>query len=434
MPRVRRYTVPVVVVLVLSGLAGLIVFKMREQQARAITRPTREVQVGVIRPDRRDLEVTLGYTGDILPNRQTPIFAKSTGYIRAIHADRGQHVKAGQVLAEIEPTELEAALDQARATVAAAEAQLQVARSNLESARANLLNQQALLARAQAVLANDARQAARLAELFGKGLVAAAERDNARTAHESSQAAVRAQEAQVEVARVQIETAASQSRLAETQVEQQRAGLRMAQMRLNDTRVLAPFSGYVAQRSLDVGASVSSQAAATSNSSVAILVLQDIDPVKVQVEIPERDVPRVRPGSVVRLATDAYPGRRFSGSLARIVHSLDPRTRTMGVEVDIPNSEQLLKPGMYARVELVLEVRRGALMVPLEVLTGSEGRPAVLVVRDGKVVRVPVELGPTDGPVVQLTKGPSAEDQVILQGKELVRDGQGVKAVPAVSY
>jgi membrane fusion protein (multidrug efflux system) len=106
----------------------------------------------------------------------------------------------------------------------------------------------------------------------------------------------------------------------------------------------------------------------------------------------------------------------------------------MGVEVDIPNSEQLLKPGMYARVELVLEVRRGALMVPLEVLTGSEGRPAVLVVRDGKVVRVPVELGPTDGPVVQLTKGPSAEDQVILQGKELVRDGQGVKAVPAVSY
>jgi membrane fusion protein (multidrug efflux system) len=430
----RRHRVSLVLLLLAGVVAALVVLRVREQQARAVPRGPREIQVGVTRPEQRDLDVILSYTGDVLPNRQTPIFAKTSGYIRAIYADRGQAVRTGQLLVEIEPTEMETALDQTRAAVASAQAALQVARSNLEAARANLLNQQALLSRAQAVLANDQRQAERMAELFGKGLVSAQDRDNARTAFESSQAAVRAQEAQVRVAHVQIATTESQVHLAETQVEQQRAAQRMAQMRLDDTRIVAPFDGYVAQRILEVGAAVSAQAAATSNASVAILTIQDIDPVKVQIEIPERDVPRVRSGNIVRLATDAYPDRRFVGTVARVVHALDPRTRTMGVEVDIANPERLLKPGMYARVDLVLETRRGALLVPLEVLTGIDNRPSVLVVRNGRVATVPVELGPTSGSSVQIVKGLAPDDQVILHGKDLVRDGQTVRAVPAKSY
>ena len=431
---VRRYRVGLVLCALLGVVAVLVLLRLREQQARAVPRATREIQVGVIRPERRALEVLLSFTGDVYPNRQTAIFAKTSGYIRAIHAERGDFVKAGALLVEIEPTEAETALDQSRAAMATAEAGLQVARTNLESTRANLLNQQALLARAQAVLANDRRQAERLTELYTKGLVSAQDRDNARTAYEASQAVVRAQEAQVEVARVQITTTESQVRLAETQVGQQKAGERMAQMRLDDTRVVAPFAGFVAEKRLEVGASVSSQAAATSNASIAILTLQDIDPAKVQVEVPERDVARIRPGNVVRVTSDAYPGRRFSGRVARIVHALDPRTRTMGIEVDIPNPENLLKPGMYAHIDLVVEVRSDALMVPLEVLTGAEGQPTVMVVRDGKVAAATVELGPTDGPQVQVVKGLAPDAQVIFQGKELVRDGMTVKAVPAKVY
>src|SRR5262249_42830253 len=187
----------------------------------------------------------------------------------------------------------------------------------------------------------------------------------------------------------QIETSQSQVRLAETQVEQQRAGLRMAQMHVDDTRITAPFSGYVSQRALEVGAAVSNQAAATSNASVAILVVQDIDPVKVQVEVPERDAPRVRNGNSVRLTTDAYPGRTFTGTVARIVHALDPRTRTMGVEIEIPNPERLLKPGMYARVQVVLEVLRGVLVVPLEAVLGARGRPALRARRGAQVGKLP---------------------------------------------
>jgi RND family efflux transporter MFP subunit len=431
---VRRHRVTLVLLVLLGVVAALVVLRLREQQARAVPRASREIQVGVVQPERRALEVTLSFTGDVFPNRQTAIFSKTSGYIRAIHAERGQFVTAGTLLVEIEPTEAETALEQSRASIATAEAGHQVARSNLESARANLLNQQALLARAQAVLANDRRQADRLAELYAKGLVSAQDRDNARTAYEASQAGVRAQEAQVEASRVQIATTESQVHLAETQVVQQRAGQRMAQMRLDDTRVMAPFSGFVAEKRLEVGAAVSSQAAATSNASIAILTLHDIDPVKVQVEVPERDVSRIRPGNVVRVTSDAYPGRRFSGRVARVVHALDPRTRTMGIEVDIPNPENLLKPGMYARIDLVVEVRPDALLLPLEVLTGTEGQPTVLVVRDGKVSSTVVELGPTDGPRVQVVKGLGPDAQVIFQGKELVRDGMAVKAVPAKAY
>ncbi len=431
---VRRHRVTLVLVALLGVMAALVVLRLREQQARAVGRGPREIVVGVAPPERRDLEVTLSYTGDILPNRQTPIFSKTSGYIREILADRGDFVKAGQLLVVVEPTEMENALDQQRAALATSQASLQVARTNLEGARANLLNQQAILTRTQAVLANDQRQSQRMTELFAKGLVSAQDRDNARTTYEASVAAVRAQDAQVQVAKSQIETTDSQVRLAESQVEQQRSGLRMAQMRVDDTRMTAPFSGYVSQRLLEVGAAVSNQAAATSNASVAILVLQEINPVKIQIEVPEREVARVKAGSGVRLTTDAYPDRKFTGEVARVVHALDPRTRTMGVEVDIPNPGDLLKPGMYGRVQLLLGVQKDALLVPLEALGGTEGRPSVLVVRAGKVVAVPVQLGSADGPRVQIAQGLAADDQVILQGRELVRDGQAVKAVPAKAY
>lgn len=434
MTPLRRYRVPIVLAVMLAVIVLLVFFRLREQQARAVGRGPREIVVGVAPPEQRDIEVKLLYTGDILPDRQTSIFSKVSGYIRAINVDRGDFVKAGQLLVVVEPTEMENALDQQKAALASAQAALLVARTNLEGARANLLNQQANLTRAQAVLANDQRQADRMTELFAKGLVSAQDRDNARTAFESSAAGLKAQEAQVQVARSQIATSQSQVGLAESQVEQQQSGMRMAQMRVDDTRINAPFAGYISQRSLDIGAAVSSQAAATSNSSVAILVVQAIDAVKVQIEVPEREVPRVKAGNGVRLTTDAYPERIFTGAVARVVHTLDPRTRTMGIEIDVPNPGHLLKPGMYGRVELLLELIKGALVVPLEAVGGVEGRASIMIVRDGKVAVQPVRVGVADGPRLQIVQGLASTDQVIMQGRDLVRDGQAVKAVPAKSY
>ncbi len=435
METLKRHRVTVVLVALGVILAALIFWRLRgEEQARALPRRSSEPLVGTIQPLKKDLEVKLSYTADILPNKEAAIYSRVSGYIQRITADRGDFVTAGRLLVEIEHSDLEASAEQARAALASSQASLKVAQSNLESTRANLANYQANFIKAQAVLANDSRQYERMRSLQSQGIVSAVELDNARTVYESSQASLRAAEAQVEVARAQIGTAESQVRLAAAQVSQQEAALRLALSNLANAKILAPFSGYVAQRNLDVGAAVSAQAAATSNSSVPILVVQEIESVKVRVETAEREIGKVKIGDPVRCAVDAFPGQIFTGTVSRIVSALDPRTRTNAVEVNITNPGRRLKPGMYARVEIVTETRKQTLLLPIEALKMDEARPAALVVRDGVVATVPVELGVQDGTMVEVVRGLTGSDAVILQGKELVKDGQKVRAVPARQY
>jgi RND family efflux transporter MFP subunit len=431
MQLVRRYSVRLTLLALFVLLGILVLYRIKDQQARAVTRARPDVVVGTVLPERRDMEIKLAFTADILPAQQAAIFSKVSGYIRRIHAERGDFVKAGQVLAEIDDLELQAAVDQARAALQTGEAGFEVARSTLEGNRANLENQRANLTKARAVADNDARQAERMKKLFERGLVAATDFENARTTAESSRASVQAADAQLRVAEVQITTAQSQVRLAQAQIQSYRAALQLAETNLGNTRLLAPFSGYVSQRNLDPGAAVSAQSAGTNTASVGILTVQDIATVKVQIEVPERNIARVTVGSPVRLTVDPYQGETFAGKVARVVHNLDPRTRTMGIEVEIPNPGGRLKPGMFARVEVLVETRHRALTIPSEAVRLGEAQPTVMTVRDGVVEAVSVELGAADTRGVQVLKGLSDKDQVILQGKDLVKARQRVRTVPA---
>ncbi|MBI4562765.1 MAG: efflux RND transporter periplasmic adaptor subunit, partial [Candidatus Rokubacteria bacterium] len=240
-----------------------------------------------------------------------------------------------------------------------------------------------------------------------------------------------AAEAQLGVARSQVETQESQVHLARAQIDRERAALKIAQTNLDNARITAPFVGYISQRNLDPGAAVNAQAAGTSTSSVGILILQNIDIVKVQVEVQERDISLVGVGSTARVLVDAYPGKVFSAGATRAVHALDPRTRTMGVEMEIQNPNHLLKPGMYARVELLVTTHPGALLVPGEAVRFEDGTPVLYLVQDGTVVRRPVAVGVAEGTLVEITHGLSGDEPVIVEGKELVRDGQKVHAVDA---
>ena len=289
----RRYRLGVVVAVLLLIGGGGALFWTRTQQARGATRTRPDPLVSVVAPQRRDIEVKLSFTADILPIKQAAIFSKVSGYIRKIYVERGDLVKDGQLLVEIDDLELKASAEQALAAHGSAEAGLEVARSTLEGQKANLENQRANLAKARAVAANDTRQAERMKTLFEKGMVAAVEWDNARTNADSSRASTDAAEAQLRLAEVQITTQQSQVRLAQAQVATYRAAFSLAQTNLANTRLLAPFAGYVAQRNLDQGAAVSAQSSGTTNTSVGILLIQDISSVKVQIEVPERDIARV---------------------------------------------------------------------------------------------------------------------------------------------
>jgi RND family efflux transporter MFP subunit len=421
-----------VALVVLAVVLGILVFyRLKDQQARAVQRPRGDTLVGVVTPARKDLEIRFGTTADILANQQAAIFSKVSGYIRRIHVDRGDFVREGQLLVEIDDQELQAQLQHARAGLLTGQASHQMARSTLDGNRANLENQRANLLKARAVADNDARQADRMKALFERGLVSATDWENARTTAEASRAQLQASEAQLRVAESQILAAESQVRLAEAQIETYRAALDLAQSNLANTRLMAPFAGYVSQRNLDAGAAVSAGSSGTNTSSLGILVVQDIRSVKVQVEVPERQIARVVAGVPVRLSVDPYTGQQFRGTVTRIVHALDPRSRTMGVEVDIPNGDGRLKPGMFARVELVVDRRPATLALPVEALRVGDGKPSVVVVRGGAAEFVSVELGVTDGGWVEITKGVGEQDSVIVQGKDLVKAGQKVQAVPA---
>ena len=418
-----------VVLLVLGVVVVLLVgWRVKKQQAAAVPRRQVEIVVGVVKPLRKDLELKIAYSADVIPNRQVAIFSKVSGYIKRLGADLGDYVRAGQLLVEVDALELNAAVEQAHAAVGTAEANLQVAESLLVAARANTVNQEANLVRARAVADNDTRNAQRLEDLHGRGLISQMDRDNARTNAESSRAALAAAEAQLAVARSQIETQRSQVALARANIERERATLKIAQTNLDNTRITAPFPGWISARNLHPGAAVSSQAAGTSNSSVGILMLQDLDPVKVTVEIEARHIALVRVGSVARVTVDAYPGRTFEARAVRIMQALDPRARTLGVEMEIPNRDLLLKPGLYARVELITGHHPNALLVPSEAIATEGETTAVFVVQNGIVSRRPVTTGAGEGTLVEILKGLTGDELVIVEGKELTREGLRVRA------
>jgi RND family efflux transporter MFP subunit len=422
--RVALVLVALAVVVVVS-----VVYRIKKQQAAAVPRRAIEVVVGVVTPLRRDLDVKLAYTADVLPNKQVAIFPKVSGYIKRLGAEPGDFVREGQFLVEIEAPELSAAVEQSRAAVATAEANLNVARSTLEATRANAANQEANLLKARAVAVNDGRNAARLEDLHGRGLISAMDRDNARTNADSSQASLKAAEAQLAASLSQVKTQESQVVLASSSVEGAQASLKISQTNLDNTRLLAPFAGHISARNLYPGAAVSSQAAGTSNTSVGVLVLQDIAVAKVQVEVQERHIPLVRIGSVARVYVDAYPDRKFEARATRIVHALDPRTRTLGVEMEIANRDGLLKPGMYARVELVIDHHPRALLVHGEAIFNEGDTPVVFVVdQAGVVSKRPIALGVGEGTLVEVVRGLTGDERIIVEGKELVRPGQKVRA------
>jgi hypothetical protein len=198
----------------------------------------------------------------------------------------------------------------------------------------------------------------------------------------------------------------------------------MAQMRVDDTRIGAVLGLHLPE-GIEVGASVSSQAAATSNASWPSSS-SGHRPGEGQIEVPSA-ASRASASATRSAHRRRLPDRRF-GAVRRVVHG-DPAPARWAWRWTSPTASASSSPPLRPRP--ARPGRPARLLVPLEALVGGESRPGVLLIRDGKVATAPVQLGPTDGPLVQVTRGLAPDDQVIVQGKELVREGQAVKAVPA---
>ncbi len=388
MSRLKRHPFLAFAGILVLTLVALVAFRLVSSGAKKDPRKERVISVGTMAPIRKDLDVRLLYTADIQPYQQVNIFSRVDGYISKIHVDKGDFVRADQLLVEVDHTDYVHAVNRAKA--------------NLEAARANVVSQEATIRNAKLNLD-------RMRSLIKDQYISQQDVDNAQAAYDVSIAQIDSLKAQV---------------------HQMEVALQQAETSLTYSYIRAPFAGSISVRNLDAGAFVSGSTGSTSTLSRGILVLQDITTVRVLVDVVEKDVPLVRIGQPAELRADAYPGLVFRGKVTRVVQALDRNTRTMTVEVDIPNPDRALKGGMFARAELLVGVHADALQIPIDAVTRLETDQYVYTVQDGKARKVPVVLGIQRDGLIEIVKGLTGTEPVIVSGKDLVTDGARVDPMP----
>jgi RND family efflux transporter MFP subunit len=324
-------------------------------------------------------------TATVEAYEQAPLYAKISGYVNSLSVDIGDHVSKGQVLATLEVPEVQQQYVQASATLGERRAQLRKAEAEAKLA-------ETIFVRSKALRAKDA--------------ITQQEMDEA--------------SAQYETAHAGVEVARAQERSAEARFTELKDLLAYAQ-------ITAPFDGIVTRRFVDRGALM--QAATSNNNVTPVVTVARIDVVRVYVDVPEPSAPYVDRGEPATLEVSGIPGRKFHGNITRYADALDPATRTMRTEVDLPNADASLRPGMYGNLTITLENRADALSLPRSAVHLDDRGTFVYVLHDGKAVERRVHPGLESDQRVEIMDGLNDGVQVITTTPDL-KDGTPVVVAP----
>lgn len=335
---------------------------------------------------RAPLTNTLHVAGVFIPFQEVELHAKVAGYIRHIGVDIGDKVRAGQVLATLNVPELNAQVTGAEAGVR--QSQQQIARTRSE------------VLRAQADYAAVKTAADRLQQVSNAkpGLIAQQELDNA-------QAKERAAAAQVDAAK-----AAQSAMLQQLGVSQ--ASHQQVVAMADYSRITAPFSGIVTWRYADTGSLI--QAGTSNAGSAPVVKIAQVETLRLRLPVPASLAPFVRVGDRAQVRVDAL-NRTFSGNVTRTTGALDTATRSMQIEIDVPNRDGSLSPGMYADVSLDVQRTGDALVVPIQAVDQSAAQPFVMLVNHAnKVEKRPVRVGVATANRIEILSGLEQGDRVIV--------------------
>ena len=184
-------------------------------------------------------------------------------------------------------------------------------------------------------------------------------------------------------------------------------------------------------RNVDAGAFIPAATSGSAANTAAVLTLMDFNKVRVQVAVPEPEVPLVAKGQPVKVSVEELPGRGFEGTITRFAYALDDATKTMLADAELENPKWELRPGMFATVKIGIERKTDALLVPAEAVVMEKNNAFVFAVVDGKAKKVAVKIGFSDAGKIEIVSGVTASDRVILVGKQALTDGQPVNAVEA---
>jgi RND family efflux transporter MFP subunit len=383
----RRMKIAAAATAALLLLGFLIVHFLRASGASQLQEATktdaaRPPPVNVITARSSGATRPLTLPGETAAWYESTLYARVTGYVAKWSVDIGDQVSKGQVLAIIETPELDADLVAARAQLTASEAQVKV--------RA-----------AEAEFANSTNERWRDSP---KGVVSEQEREAKRADYESAVAKLNAARAQVALDRARVERFT-----ALTQFKQ----------------VTAPFDGTVTERRVDVGNLVT----AGSNSNTLLYRVSQESPIRVFVDVPQSAAgDLMKSGVPVQITASSLPGKTFSGTIARTANAINPQARTLRVEIDLPNTDQALVPGMYVDVAFALQ-STNLVQVPAAALVFRSSGPEVAVIGDGgKVNFRKVTIARDDGNMIELGSGIAPGDRVALNISSRIADGESVAA------
>jgi RND family efflux transporter MFP subunit len=369
------WIVILVIVAVIVAIAGIL---PRLRAEKALGNHTEELalaNVTVATPKVGEPTEGLILPGNMFAYVDSPIFARTDGYLEKWYFDIGAPVKKGELLATIASPEVDQQLAQAKADLATAE-------SNASYAK---------------------QQATRYTDLLSSNAVAKQDTDNFVT----------------------------QAASTNMQVQSAQANVQRLQELTGFENVYAPFDGVVTARDVDIGTLINAGAGGTGGREMFHMADEHV--MRIYVNVPQVDSPACVPGTLADLTLEQYPGQRFHGKVVRTSRSIDPTSRTLLVEVDVPNRDGRLVPGAYTEVHFQLKVAKESMILPVSVLLfRQEGLRVVTVVHgaDGDVAKlVPITIGQDDGRVVQVIQGLQADDEVVQNPPDSIVDGEKVRVV-----
>jgi RND family efflux transporter MFP subunit len=340
-----------------------------EETLTTSTKQDAILSVAVTKPQRGAAALEIELPANTQAFIDTPIYARTSGYLRHWYADIGTHVHSGQVLADIETPELDQQVQQAQSDLATAAANQQIAQITAE----------------------------RWKKLLSKNAVSTQESDQATS-----------------------DLNARNSALSSAQ-----ANLRRLQQLQGFEKIYAPFDGVITARNIDIGSLI--QAGDSNSPKAELFHMASTDKLRLFVPVPEVYAEAVRDGEKISVTSDASPNQKFVGTIVRNSGAIDISNRTLNVEVDVQNSDHKLLPGQYAFIHLPIPASMSSLTVPANVLLFRSEGMQVGVVRDGRVQLVKVQTGHDYGATVEIVSGLSPDDEIVLNPTDSLGQGQRVQ-------
>jgi RND family efflux transporter MFP subunit len=385
-PSAGRQILAVVVLLILAGTLGVGFWQhhslhaevMATAQARRDLVPS--VRTAVIRAS--DGFRSAAWPGTTEAFEQANLYARASGYISKRTVDIGSRVKSGNLLAEIKAPEIEHQIAQAEGTLAQLQATLLQAKANRDLAQVTW---------------------ERNSKLVKDGWTTQQQGDTDRLTLQARDAAVA---------------------VAAANITAQEAQLRVLSQQKAYQSVVAPFDGVITQRNIDIGSLVQADAA----SGTVLFALMNSDVIRIQLYVPQDDAFGVTPGTQAVVRVPEMPGREFAGTVARIADALQPGSRTLLTEIDVPNPDHALSPGLYCRVELRIPRKTPSMIVPSEAIIFNRDGLSVAVVENGLVHIRSITSVRDFGTSMEVSAGVVTGDNVILNPQVDLAEGRKVTA------